>query len=169
MQADQNGESIDQDRVQIIINELINLGPLNFKVTPLEFEKDDDTNFHMDYIVACSNLRATNYKIQTADRHTSKLIAGKIIPAIATSTTVVSGLATLELYKIAQGYVVTLKVKLKSNFNEIIFLFTATNHWIASRVASSIWRYRCSPSPNQLKPQRKSTTIPNGLYGTDLK
>lgn len=104
LQADQNGESIDQDRVQIIINELINLGPLNFKVTPIEFEKDDDTNFHMDYIVACSNLRATNYKIQTADRHTSKLIAGKIIPAIATSTTVVSGLAALELYKIAQGY-----------------------------------------------------------------
>lgn len=105
MQADQNGDSIDQDRVQIIINELNSLGPLNFKVTPLEFEKDDDSNLHMDYIVACSNLRATNYKIQTADRHTSKLIAGKIIPAIATSTTVVSGLATLELYKIAQGYV----------------------------------------------------------------
>lgn len=105
MQADQNGESIDQDRVQTIMTELGGLGPLNFKVTPLEFEKDDDTNLHMDYIVACSNLRATNYKIQTADRHTSKLIAGKIIPAIATSTTVVSGLATLELYKIAQGYV----------------------------------------------------------------
>ena len=39
------------------------------KVTPLEFEKDDDTNHHMDFIVACSNLRAFNYSIPPADRH----------------------------------------------------------------------------------------------------
>lgn len=31
--------------------------------------QDDDTNFHMDYIVAASNLRAENYDIPTADRH----------------------------------------------------------------------------------------------------
>lgn len=93
---------MDQDRVQTIINELEKLDKSKFKITPLDFEKDDDNNLHMDYIVACSNLRATNYKIKTADRHTSKLIAGKIIPAIATATSVVSGLATLELYKLAQ-------------------------------------------------------------------
>lgn len=39
------------------------------KITPLEFEKDDDTNFHMDFIVAASNLRANNYGIAEADRH----------------------------------------------------------------------------------------------------
>ena len=27
------------------------------KIHPVDFEKDDDTNFHMDFIVACSNLR----------------------------------------------------------------------------------------------------------------
>lgn len=79
------------------------MGKLDFKVTPLDFEKDDDSNFHMDFIVAASNLRATNYRIPPADRHKSKLIAGKIIPAIATVTSVVSGLATLELYKLTQG------------------------------------------------------------------
>ena len=31
--------------------------------------KDDDTNFHMDFIVASSNLRAANYDIAPADRH----------------------------------------------------------------------------------------------------
>lgn len=39
------------------------------KLQPIEFEKDDDTNFHMDFIVACSNLRAENYDIPPADRH----------------------------------------------------------------------------------------------------
>jgi len=39
------------------------------KLIPVEFEKDDDTNFHMDFIVATSNLRAENYDIEPADRH----------------------------------------------------------------------------------------------------
>ncbi|RXM32219.1 Ubiquitin-like modifier-activating enzyme 1 [Acipenser ruthenus] len=75
-----------------------------FKLTAIDFEKDDDTNFHMDFIVAASNLRAENYDIPPADRHKSKLIAGKIIPAIATTTAAVVGLVCLELFKIVQGH-----------------------------------------------------------------
>ncbi len=69
----------------------------------MDFEKDDDTNYHIDFITAASNLRAENYKIEQADRHRTKFIAGKIIPAIATTTALVTGLVILELYKIIDG------------------------------------------------------------------
>lgn len=105
MQAESNSDSVDQDRISKIITELAKASKelSQVRVSPIEFEKDDDMNLHMDFIVAASNLRATNYKIQLANRHESKLIAGKIIPAIATTTSVVAGLATLEIYKLAQG------------------------------------------------------------------
>lgn len=76
----------------------------NYKLRPIEFEKDDDDNYHIDFITASSNLRAINYGIDPIDRHEIKKIAGKIIPAIPTTTAIVAGLITLELYKIIQNF-----------------------------------------------------------------
>lgn len=104
-EAEAQSNQVDSERVsnlQAAIPSATSFGSLKLK--PLEFEKDDDSNFHMDFIVAASNLRAENYDIAPADRHKSKLIAGKIIPAIATTTSLVSGLVSLELLKLVQGH-----------------------------------------------------------------
>lgn len=98
-----NDEDVDEEAIRQLANELMSVNKLNLKAKTLPFEKDDDFNLHMDFIVSASNLRAANYRIPPADKLKSKLIAGKIQPAIATSTSIVSGFASLELYKIAQG------------------------------------------------------------------
>jgi ubiquitin-activating enzyme E1 len=78
-------------------------GLVGFRMVPIEFEKDVDLNLHVDFVAATANLRAINYEIAPAERHRVKQIAGKIIPAIATTTAVVAGLVGLELYKVADG------------------------------------------------------------------
>ncbi|KAH7542742.1 hypothetical protein FEM48_Zijuj02G0107000 [Ziziphus jujuba var. spinosa] len=94
----------------LIINELINKLehcrknlPPGFKMKPVQFEKDDDTNYHMDLIAGLANMRARNYSIPEVDKLKAKFIAGRIIPAIATSTAMATGLVCLELYKVLDG------------------------------------------------------------------
>jgi len=67
------------------------------KVTPLIFEKDNKS--HIKWITATSNLRALNYSIDPITSYETKGIAGKIIPAIATTTSIVAGLITIEMLK----------------------------------------------------------------------
>ena len=74
-----------------------------YRLNVIEFEKDDDTNFHMDAIAGLSNMRARNYEIGEVDKLKAKFIAGRIIPAIATTTAMATGLVCLELYKVLNG------------------------------------------------------------------
>jgi ubiquitin-activating enzyme E1 len=68
------------------------------KSLPIEFEKDDD--LHVDFVRSLSNLRAKNYGITTKGNFDVKKIAGKIIPAISTTTSLVSGLSAIETIKV---------------------------------------------------------------------
>jgi ubiquitin-activating enzyme E1 len=100
MNSNYEGENVDD----LIAKIRKAIESVTIKLNPIDFEKDDDSNMHMDFIVACSNLRAENYDIAAADRHKSKLIAGRIIPAIATTTSLIVGLDCIELYKLIQGH-----------------------------------------------------------------
>lgn len=57
-----------------------------------EFEKDNDSNFHVDFIHALANVRASNYKLDEMDWITVKIKAGRIVPALATTTAAIAAL-----------------------------------------------------------------------------
>ena len=57
----------------------------------------------MQFIAAAGNLRARQYRIPEADFMQAKQIVGRIVPAIATTTALATGLVMLELYKIVNG------------------------------------------------------------------
>ncbi|VDD91594.1 unnamed protein product [Enterobius vermicularis] len=110
----------------------LKLAKLNTKsiqpLVPIDFEKDDDLNHHMEFITAASNLRAENYDIAPADRMKTKQIAGRIIPAIATTTAAVSGLVMVELHKLIGDGTSLLKIpieRLKNGFLNLALPFFA--------------------------------------------
>ena len=100
----QNIDDINKNLIEEIKNnEIIFMEKLNliknkqwFKIEcliPTIFEKDDDSNYHIEFINSCSNLRARNYSIKECTNLDTKLISGKIIPAIVTTTSIIVGYA----------------------------------------------------------------------------
>lgn len=69
------------------------------------FDKDNDT--HINFITSLSNLRAINYNIKCENSFMIKKIAGRIMPALATTTSLISSLTTIELYKLLQNKDIT--------------------------------------------------------------
>ena len=55
-----------------------------------EFEKDNDYNGHIDFMHSMGMLRASNYQLPQYEWITTKIKAGKIVPALATTTAVIS-------------------------------------------------------------------------------
>lgn len=61
------------------------------------FDKDDSIHKHIDTVSYMSNYRANNYGIQPISIAECRIIAGNIIPALSTTTTLVTGLSIMEM------------------------------------------------------------------------
>ena len=101
-------DTFDDQEFENIKNELITytkkIGVEKIpNLTPVEFEKDNDMNGQIDLIYSMSGLRALNYSLNPYDWITCKIKAGKIIPALSTTTSCISALQTLELLKLIKG------------------------------------------------------------------
>jgi len=103
VQQKKEKEQWKDGELEAAVEEMRNLAQNAASMFPEEFEKDVDENHHIDFITAASNIRADQYGIETADRLKTKKIAGKIIPAMATSTAAVSGLVSIEMIKVLTG------------------------------------------------------------------
>jgi ubiquitin-activating enzyme E1 len=84
-----------------------------------EFDKDDDLKGHVEFIYAFTNLRAENYNIEKCDISKVKMISGKIVPAIASTTAAIVGIVALQLY--------VLKITEDINYLRDCFFDLATN------------------------------------------
>ena len=90
----------------------------------LKFDKDKNTNGQNDFIYVGVNLRAYNYQIPKCEKIKSKIIAGKIIPSIATTNACITGLVAMQLYLLVQY----------DNFNDKLELFR--NYYIDIGICS---------------------------------
>lgn len=66
-------------------------------IIPEKFEKDNNENNHVFFINLCSNLGANNYRIPNTNEQQTKMIAGRIVPAIASIIAMIIGFACLQL------------------------------------------------------------------------
>ena len=80
------------------IKELIKNRNINNKFEPEIFEKDNDNNNHINFIHACANLTARNYRLKECDKIKTRLIAGKIIPTVSTSTACITGFKSTQIF-----------------------------------------------------------------------
>ncbi len=67
-----------------------------FKIS--EFEKDNDSNGHIEFLYTASNLRAKNFRIENCGYNKVKMISGKITPVIVTTTAAIVVLFSTQLY-----------------------------------------------------------------------
>ena len=107
----QEGEEEKEEKVAIEENQKVlldfetrlkkleNIEDIQSKMGAEIFEKDVDSNGHIDFMHSCANLRALNYKLDQMDWIKVKLKAGRIVPALATTTAAVAGLQTIEAIK----------------------------------------------------------------------
>ena len=89
-------DDVSQDDIVSLKEEFLNIykevKKENQALKAEEFEKDEDSNFHIDFMCAMGNCRAEGYGLEPMDWIQDKLKAGRIVPAKATTTAAIAGL-----------------------------------------------------------------------------
>ena len=62
----------------------------------------EESNIPIDFIHSYANIRASIYKIEKRDRKETRFVALKITPTIINTSSIISGMVTLEIIKIVQ-------------------------------------------------------------------
>ena len=101
---DINKIKTNDQKEKIIINDNIKEKIKNIK--PLEFNKENDLQILI--IHAFSNLRAINYDIENSSYIETKLILGKIVPSIPTSTATIGGFVSIQILNLIQTHELTI-------------------------------------------------------------
>lgn len=97
--AGPSAEELAALKAAVLKADLSNVKPLE----PADFEKDDDSNFHIDFMSSAANMRGWNYNIKEASRFKVKMIAGRITPALATTTAMITGFVVNDFYRLMAG------------------------------------------------------------------
>lgn len=102
--AEEDDNKADPEQIAALKGELYAVDPSKLQECAVhDFEKDDDTNYHIDFLTVATNMRARNYDIKLSERSTVKVTAGKIIPALATTTAMICGLVDIEFMKLVKA------------------------------------------------------------------
>lgn len=96
-----NIEELNSDQIIEILNPIIDFVP---QASLIEFEKDDDDLGHVQWIWSCSNMRNIQYSIPYSNLWETRKIAGNIIPALITTTSLISGFQILEFIRVVKLY-----------------------------------------------------------------
>lgn len=95
-------QGTEEKEIDLVKNEIDSIQIDFDKINPEKFEKDYDQNGHIEFIFASTNIRARNYNIKEIEKLKLKIIAGRIVPALATTTAAITGIVCLQLYTLLQ-------------------------------------------------------------------
>lgn len=96
-----NIDELNSEQIVEILSPIINSVS---QTLPIEFEKDDDDLGHVQWIWLASNMRNIQYSIPQSDLWETRKIAGNIIPALITTTSLISGFQILEFIRVVKLY-----------------------------------------------------------------
>lgn len=166
--------TLDTIKDKIRNNEDIMLYKLGLKgekiqLLPQTFEKDEMSLGHVHFVTSAANLRSRVYNLKEVDLLTAQGLAGKIIPALATTTALVSGLVSLEVIKVASERILLRSGQNHGYYQDVKANSTANSENASDKdkVRSSIGRWilnqllrKKKPEPNLSHSHRLSHTHP---------